>query len=578
MAAPDLAVKVVAGTGAFGTTYRVVTRDGQEFAQKEVLLSGCSEGQVARLRREVEVLSQLRNVCIIEYIGSYESDGHLCIMMQWADGGDLQNLLRGLRGGRLPDDEVMRLFIQICLAVNYLHEHNFVHRDLKPANILLMKDGVVKLADFGCARQLGSRELATSFVGTCPYMAPELFESERSYDSKVDIWSLGCILYELYTFRAAFAGDAAHIRALHAQHWVPDCDGVAQEARDLIRRMLTFNPADRLSARQILMMPFVRRYLLRFLEAAGLERLPLDAPRRQDAPPAPKPKNRRPEPPGKANPRRPAEAPRKQNADWRPAPRRPDVHEDYRHPPPRKRKQAAAAPHAGLSPPPREADPRAQRNQKPGVGAPNAERPISPCGDYRHPPPHNRKPAAHIQNAAPSPPHASPRQDYRHPPPRRQPADAARPSPHESRRPAAPSNLARRAVSPAPDPRRLVRPRGRAVSPGVGMSRIPRLQPAVEQPRLLPAPVAKQPGPPPVLGGRVVRDVGDYASPSVATKQIPIDVDPGLLHSMRGLSTLDNLFLNVRAAINWGELDPGAQPEEGVAAEEKWMEEDEDEQ
>jgi serine/threonine protein kinase len=192
--------KRIIGGGKFGLVYLVHTPDGQTFVQKEITLHSLNARRQERIRREVAVLSALRNVNIIEYIRSYEENQILYILMQWADKGDLAKFLQINRDTPFSKTDIMRIFIQICFGINYLHDHGFVHRDCKPGNILCMSDGVIKLADFGCAREFTSDELLKSFVGTYSYMAPEVLEPERRYDSKVDIWSLGCILYEMCTF------------------------------------------------------------------------------------------------------------------------------------------------------------------------------------------------------------------------------------------------------------------------------------------------------------------------------------------------------------------------------------------
>lgn len=91
----------------------------------------------------------------------------------------------------------MKWFVNVCLAVDYLHDKNIIHRDLKPENILIDEKGSAKLSDFGGSRKQSSiLSFAKTFQGTIHYMAPEML-SETNYTNKIDIWSLGVILYEL---------------------------------------------------------------------------------------------------------------------------------------------------------------------------------------------------------------------------------------------------------------------------------------------------------------------------------------------------------------------------------------------
>ncbi|OWZ13565.1 NEK protein kinase [Phytophthora megakarya] len=130
--------------------------------------------------------------------------------MEYASGGDLGAFLQKQQEntGNLSESAIMRIFIQIVLALQYLHEHRILHRDLKPKNILLDGDDIVKLTDFGVSKMLQSTfDCAKTVTGTPHYMAPELLEGS-AYDYKSDVWSLGCVLYELATFSPPFDGCA----------------------------------------------------------------------------------------------------------------------------------------------------------------------------------------------------------------------------------------------------------------------------------------------------------------------------------------------------------------------------------
>ncbi|XP_022786792.1 serine/threonine-protein kinase Nek5-like [Stylophora pistillata] len=105
---------------------------------------------------------------------------------------------------QLPEDQVLDYFVQICLGLKHVHDRKILHRDLKSQNIFLTKNGIVKLGDFGIARVLHSTmELARTCIGTPYYLSPEICEN-KPYNNKSDIWSLGCVLYELLTLKHAF--------------------------------------------------------------------------------------------------------------------------------------------------------------------------------------------------------------------------------------------------------------------------------------------------------------------------------------------------------------------------------------
>ena len=143
------------------------------------------------------------------YYGSWvEGDPpHLHILLEFCDGGDLQQAIRAAREARsfFSEDLVTSWFCQLASAILFCHRRRVLHRDLKAGNIFLHGPGrVIKLADFGIARVLHSEgSLAQTVIGTPYYMSPELVNNEP-YSYKSDVWSLGCVLYELASLKHAF--------------------------------------------------------------------------------------------------------------------------------------------------------------------------------------------------------------------------------------------------------------------------------------------------------------------------------------------------------------------------------------
>ena len=147
---------------------------------------------------------------ITMYIESFVEGSKLYIVMEHADGGDLSTLISNKRnsGTRWSEEEVMRMFVQICLALNHVHEKNILHRDLKSQNIFLTSKGLVKLGDFGIAKVLDATDgQAQTQIGTPYYLSPEICDS-RPYGRKSDVWSLGCILFELISLELPFQANS----------------------------------------------------------------------------------------------------------------------------------------------------------------------------------------------------------------------------------------------------------------------------------------------------------------------------------------------------------------------------------
>ena len=193
------------GQGGYGKAILARRKsDRKQFVIKEVRLTTLSPKDREDAIKEARVLASLRHPYIVEYTESFQERGCLFIVMGYADGGDLAKKIES-RGGRLfSEEEVLHDFIELALAIKYIHDRKICHRDLKGQNIFLMKDGTVKLGDFGIARVLEHTfQLCKTQIGTPFYLSPEICQG-RNYNMKTDIWSLGCILYELCTLKHAF--------------------------------------------------------------------------------------------------------------------------------------------------------------------------------------------------------------------------------------------------------------------------------------------------------------------------------------------------------------------------------------
>ncbi|XP_016069082.1 PREDICTED: serine/threonine-protein kinase Nek3 isoform X2 [Miniopterus natalensis] len=185
----------VIGEGSFGRVLLVQQESSSEmFAMKEIRLSKNS-------RKEAVLLAKMKHPNIVAFKESFEAEGHLYIVMEYCDGGDLIQKIKHQKGKLFPEDMILNWFTQMCLGVNHIHKKRVLHRDIKSKNIFLTQNGKVKLGDFGSARLLSNpMAFACSYVGTPYYVPPEIWEN-MPYNNKSDIWSLGCVLYELCTLK-----------------------------------------------------------------------------------------------------------------------------------------------------------------------------------------------------------------------------------------------------------------------------------------------------------------------------------------------------------------------------------------
>jgi serine/threonine-protein kinase len=198
------------GAGGMGTVYLGRHREtGHEAAVKVLPASMAREtGFVARFTREIDAMRQLKSPHIVEVYENGVDAGTYFYAMEFVDGETLNERLR--REKRIPWRDVVEIGVQICRALKSAHNSGIVHRDLKPSNLMLRRDGVVKLTDFGVAQVFAGGKLTITggMIGTVEYMSPEQAAGQRA-TKRSDIYSLGAVLYVMLTGRPVFVGETA---------------------------------------------------------------------------------------------------------------------------------------------------------------------------------------------------------------------------------------------------------------------------------------------------------------------------------------------------------------------------------
>mmetsp|Transcript_8232 Transcript_8232/g.14602 ORF Transcript_8232/g.14602 Transcript_8232/m.14602 type:complete len:840 (-) Transcript_8232:71-2590(-) len=272
------------GSGSFAQVFLVFHKNlGRQCVMKEVTsFTAMSTEKQEAAEVEVQLLSALHHPNIVSYLDSViDKDGHLCILMEYCEHGDVHTYLQGIKraGQALPSEtQVLEWFVQIVLALQVLHAKRILHRDLKTQNIFLSgcgttsdpPDFVLKLGDLGVAKVLSSTaELAMTQIGTPFYMSPELFNN-KPYGYKSDIWGLGCVLYELVNGHNAFEAQSINGLALKIMkaRYTPITSSCSEDLQNLIRSMLSTNPAHRPSLQEMLHVSIVRRNVPAAIQAA----------------------------------------------------------------------------------------------------------------------------------------------------------------------------------------------------------------------------------------------------------------------------------------------------------------------
>ena len=256
------------GRGSYGSAWLVRRRDsGEKFVVKQIDTSRMNPAEVEEAEREALLLSRMSHSNVVEYVESFVERRRLHIVMGYADGGDLAGVLQQRKAQRRPLDEVdaMRFFVQCCLALRHVHQRHILHRDLKPANIFLTMRGVVKLGDFGVAKVLDNTAgFASTQIGTPYYLSPELCNSER-YGVKSDVWSLGCVLYEMLALHPPFEATTlpALVGKIVAPHVAPPPlpGALSRALLALVDGLLRKRPQDRLGMDAVVALDVFRRHV-----------------------------------------------------------------------------------------------------------------------------------------------------------------------------------------------------------------------------------------------------------------------------------------------------------------------------
>ncbi|KAJ8368599.1 hypothetical protein SKAU_G00086270 [Synaphobranchus kaupii] len=264
----------VIGEGSFGRALLVQPKDGSgQYVIKEIRLPKTQSGQ-ASSKKEAVLLSRMKHTNIVAFIESFEADGHLYIVMEYCTGGDLLQKIKRQKTALFSVDVILRWFAQMCLGAKHIHDKRVLHRDLKSKNIFLTDNGTIKLGDFGSACVLkSSKAFAYSYVGTPYYVSPEIWDSQP-YNNKSDVWSLGCVLYELCTLRHPFQARSwkSLILKVCRGAYPPLPKHLPYELHYLLKQMFRTNPRDRPSLNTILTSHRIAKLLQKHLPPQQLQR------------------------------------------------------------------------------------------------------------------------------------------------------------------------------------------------------------------------------------------------------------------------------------------------------------------
>ncbi|XP_054732710.1 cyclin-dependent kinase 1 [Anastrepha obliqua] len=283
------------GEGTYGVVYKGRNRvTGQIVAMKKIRLESDDEGIPSTAIREISLLRELKHPNIVCLEDVLMEENRLYLIFEFLS-MDLKKYMDTLPPGKPMETELVRSYLyQITSAILFCHRRRVLHRDLKPQNLLIDKQGVIKVADFGLGRSFGIPvRIYTHEIVTLWYRAPEVLLGSQRYSCPVDVWSIGCIFAEMSTRKPLFQGDSEIdqlfrifriLKTPTEETWpgvttLPDykstfpcwstnqltnqLKNLNERGIDLIQKMLIYDPVHRISAKDILEHPYFDGFKLK---------------------------------------------------------------------------------------------------------------------------------------------------------------------------------------------------------------------------------------------------------------------------------------------------------------------------
>lgn len=270
------------GQGSFGSVFlalHAVTGELMAVKQVEVpsnsnsILDKRKESMVAALKREINLLRDLQHENIVQYLGSNSDEHHFNIFLEYVPGGSVAAMLNSY--GQLQEPLIRNFVRQILTGLSYLHSRDIIHRDIKGANVLVDNKGQVKISDFGISKRVEASALLQpakngghvhrpSLQGSVFWMAPEVVK-QTSYTRKADIWSLGCLIVEMFTGTHPFP-NCSQLQAIFqignssAKPNTPE--NASEEGKAFLKQTFEIDHEKRPSADELLLSPFLKRDFL----------------------------------------------------------------------------------------------------------------------------------------------------------------------------------------------------------------------------------------------------------------------------------------------------------------------------
>ena len=264
------------GEGSYSTVLKVQRiADGNIYALKRVKFYKLSDKEKENALNEIRILASVKDKNVISYKEAFfdEKDSSLGIVMEYADKGDLFQLIteRKKTKNYFTEQEIWKVFIQLLKGLKALHDLKILHRDIKSANAFLFQGGICKLGDLNVSK-VARKGLGYTQTGTPYYASPEVWE-EKPYDNKSDVWSLGCVIYEMITLRPPFQAKSMEelYKKVMRGMYPRISSKFSEDLSDAIKLMIQVESGARPNCEELLKMPMISKRIEFFNESKDLD-------------------------------------------------------------------------------------------------------------------------------------------------------------------------------------------------------------------------------------------------------------------------------------------------------------------
>ena len=237
------------GKGSFSNVFKAhkLNDENEFYAIKIISLKNLSDKIIDNVKKEINIMLKINHENIIKLHETIVTQKYIYLIMDFCDGGDLYKFIK--KNGKLTEEESKKYFLEISKGLYFLYSNNLIHRDLKPHNILITSNNILKICDFGFVKESNENMLYDTLCGSPIYMAPEILKYKK-YDSKVDLWSMGIILFEMLTSKPPFIG-VNHIDLIRVidstELTIPDNITISNDCNDLLKSLIVVDPNFRIS-------------------------------------------------------------------------------------------------------------------------------------------------------------------------------------------------------------------------------------------------------------------------------------------------------------------------------------------